>query len=239
MAVLQALKGKWKTFGEFADSIFHYLVKLARQCNNWLCCWQVPCNKYQELGKVQEGCSRRPESTHFKQRSKHSKAVEEVLKLWRKQESVKRVPMWSWEELHFLVSKPSRLYIRDQKREMPVDRIWYYPDRTCFNTRSPSAGAWPWGSRYAITPSLQSCSTFPSTCTLYCYAEDHWQRTSYDDRNWQQILSNRYFVNTECTWWRVMRMFARIPYFFWYNLLVKRDLPVSWSLTRILPNYFS
>jgi hypothetical protein len=32
MAVLQALKWKWKTFGEFADSIFHYLVKLARQC---------------------------------------------------------------------------------------------------------------------------------------------------------------------------------------------------------------
>ena len=31
MAVLQALKGKWKTFGEFADSIFDYLVKLARQ----------------------------------------------------------------------------------------------------------------------------------------------------------------------------------------------------------------
>ena len=32
MAVLQALKGKWRTFGEFADSIFDYLVKLARQC---------------------------------------------------------------------------------------------------------------------------------------------------------------------------------------------------------------
>ncbi|CAB3990956.1 Hypothetical predicted protein [Paramuricea clavata] len=32
MAILQALKGKWKTFGEFADSIFHYLVKLAREC---------------------------------------------------------------------------------------------------------------------------------------------------------------------------------------------------------------
>ena len=31
MAVLQALKGKWKTFGEFSDSIFDYLVKLARQ----------------------------------------------------------------------------------------------------------------------------------------------------------------------------------------------------------------
>ena len=31
MAVLQAMKGKWKTFGEFADTIFAYLVKLARQ----------------------------------------------------------------------------------------------------------------------------------------------------------------------------------------------------------------
>lgn len=29
MAVLQVMKGKWKTFGEFADSIFAYLVKLA------------------------------------------------------------------------------------------------------------------------------------------------------------------------------------------------------------------
>ncbi len=33
MAVLQAVKGKWKTFGEFADTIFAYLVKLARQWN--------------------------------------------------------------------------------------------------------------------------------------------------------------------------------------------------------------
>lgn len=32
MAVLQVMKGKWRTFGEFADSIFDYLVKLARQC---------------------------------------------------------------------------------------------------------------------------------------------------------------------------------------------------------------
>ena len=31
MAVLQAMKGKWQTFGEFADTIFAYLVKLARQ----------------------------------------------------------------------------------------------------------------------------------------------------------------------------------------------------------------
>jgi hypothetical protein len=33
MAVLQTMKGKWKTFGEFADTIFAYLVKLARQWN--------------------------------------------------------------------------------------------------------------------------------------------------------------------------------------------------------------
>ena len=31
MAVLQVMKGKWKTFGEFADSTFTYLVGLARQ----------------------------------------------------------------------------------------------------------------------------------------------------------------------------------------------------------------
>ena len=31
MAVLQVMKGKWKTFGEFADSVFAYLVILARQ----------------------------------------------------------------------------------------------------------------------------------------------------------------------------------------------------------------
>ena len=29
MAVLQVLTGKWKTFGEFADATFAYLVKLA------------------------------------------------------------------------------------------------------------------------------------------------------------------------------------------------------------------
>ncbi|XP_028410493.1 uncharacterized protein LOC114533190 [Dendronephthya gigantea] len=33
MAVLQVMKGKWKTFGELADSIFAILIKLARQCN--------------------------------------------------------------------------------------------------------------------------------------------------------------------------------------------------------------
>ena len=32
MAVIQAFKGKCRTFGEFADSIFDYLVKLTRQC---------------------------------------------------------------------------------------------------------------------------------------------------------------------------------------------------------------
>ena len=31
MAVLQAMKRKWKTFGEFAETIFAYLVKLVRQ----------------------------------------------------------------------------------------------------------------------------------------------------------------------------------------------------------------
>ena len=29
MAVLQVITGKWKTFGEFADAMFAYLVKLA------------------------------------------------------------------------------------------------------------------------------------------------------------------------------------------------------------------
>ena len=33
MAVLQIMKGKWKTFGEFAGAIFAYLVKLAGQLN--------------------------------------------------------------------------------------------------------------------------------------------------------------------------------------------------------------
>ena len=33
MAVLQAMKGKWKTFGEFADAVFAHLVKLAGQWN--------------------------------------------------------------------------------------------------------------------------------------------------------------------------------------------------------------
>ena len=33
MAVLQAMKGKWKTFGEFADAVFAHLVKLAVQWN--------------------------------------------------------------------------------------------------------------------------------------------------------------------------------------------------------------
>ena len=33
MAVLQVMKGKWKTFGEFADSTFIYLVKLAWKWN--------------------------------------------------------------------------------------------------------------------------------------------------------------------------------------------------------------
>ena len=31
MAVIQAFKGKYRTFGEFADSIFDYSVKLTRQ----------------------------------------------------------------------------------------------------------------------------------------------------------------------------------------------------------------
>lgn len=29
MAVIQAMNGKWKTFAEFADSLFSHLVKLA------------------------------------------------------------------------------------------------------------------------------------------------------------------------------------------------------------------
>ena len=33
MAILQVVKGKWKTFGEFADSTFTYLVKLALKWN--------------------------------------------------------------------------------------------------------------------------------------------------------------------------------------------------------------
>lgn len=34
MAVVQAIKEKWKTFGEFADAMFVYLVKLAQQRNS-------------------------------------------------------------------------------------------------------------------------------------------------------------------------------------------------------------
>ena len=34
MAVVHAIKGKWKTFGEFADAIFVYLVKLSQQWNS-------------------------------------------------------------------------------------------------------------------------------------------------------------------------------------------------------------
>jgi hypothetical protein len=33
MAVVQSIKGKWKTFGEFADAILNSLAKLARQWN--------------------------------------------------------------------------------------------------------------------------------------------------------------------------------------------------------------
>ncbi len=32
MAVVQCLKGNWKTFGDFADSVFNFLMKLARDC---------------------------------------------------------------------------------------------------------------------------------------------------------------------------------------------------------------
>ncbi|XP_028408501.1 uncharacterized protein LOC114531057 [Dendronephthya gigantea] len=32
MAVVQCLKGNWKTFGDFADSVFRFLIKLAHDC---------------------------------------------------------------------------------------------------------------------------------------------------------------------------------------------------------------
>ena len=32
MAVVQCLKGNWKTFGDFADSVFNFLMKLAHDC---------------------------------------------------------------------------------------------------------------------------------------------------------------------------------------------------------------
>ena len=34
MVLVHAIKGKWKTFGEFADAIFVYLVKLSQQWNS-------------------------------------------------------------------------------------------------------------------------------------------------------------------------------------------------------------
>ena len=33
MAAVQSIKGKWKTFGELADTILNSLIKLARQWN--------------------------------------------------------------------------------------------------------------------------------------------------------------------------------------------------------------
>ena len=34
MAVIQSMKGKWKTYGEFADALFNNLVELARKYNS-------------------------------------------------------------------------------------------------------------------------------------------------------------------------------------------------------------
>ena len=34
VAVIQSMKGKWKTYGEFADALLNSLVKLARKYNS-------------------------------------------------------------------------------------------------------------------------------------------------------------------------------------------------------------
>ena len=49
MAALQAMKGKWKTFGEFADAVFASLIKLAgtMECyQTGLCCRQIYRDKH-------------------------------------------------------------------------------------------------------------------------------------------------------------------------------------------------
>ena len=86
MAVLQVITGKWRTFGEFADSTFAYLVKLTEH-------WKATkldfvADRYPELSiKNIERCA------YIQQRSKRTQAVEKIHEFWEEQRVVDGVFM--------------------------------------------------------------------------------------------------------------------------------------------------
>jgi hypothetical protein len=80
LAVLQAMKEKWQTFGEFADTIFAYLVKHERQ-------WKATRLDFvsSRMQNAQKGLCKVSRESIYSTKINAFQPMEEVHELWQEQ----------------------------------------------------------------------------------------------------------------------------------------------------------